>query len=198
MVQAYRKEAIYRRMRHYAREHDRDQRRIDDLQAAKATYQAGMRAIESCWNQVQLLNNGTGARVLGSLCSHGLQLIAELRALMPATADLDSFQDASGEWMLRCVRTGLVTVDFVADLWVKLGHLSMRFLRMSSLSDCAQRFLWTVGLLCVVSRGAYGRTIPATGCAQSPPSNRVRILRYLFSISRPGTISRSAIGFDDP
>ena len=39
-------------MRHYAREHERDQRRIDQLQAAKTSYLVGMKAIEACWNLV--------------------------------------------------------------------------------------------------------------------------------------------------
>ncbi|KAH7108505.1 hypothetical protein BKA62DRAFT_682424 [Auriculariales sp. MPI-PUGE-AT-0066] len=72
-LEAFRKEAIYRRMRHYAREHARDQNRIEQLEAAKLTYHVGMRAIESCWSQ----------------------LIAEMRALVPSCAATDSFQKAN-------------------------------------------------------------------------------------------------------
>ncbi|KZV81614.1 hypothetical protein EXIGLDRAFT_844460 [Exidia glandulosa HHB12029] len=51
-LELFRKEAIFRRMRHYAREHERGRRRVEELEAAQETYLAGMQAIETCWNQL--------------------------------------------------------------------------------------------------------------------------------------------------
>lgn len=51
-AQLFRKEAIYRRMRYYARESERYQEEVDGLNRRRATCEAGIAAIEACWNQV--------------------------------------------------------------------------------------------------------------------------------------------------
>jgi hypothetical protein len=50
--QLFRKEAIFRRMRHYSREHDRSQSRVAELERRKNTCEAGLAAMAACWTQV--------------------------------------------------------------------------------------------------------------------------------------------------
>jgi E3 ubiquitin-protein ligase BRE1 len=52
VFQAFRKEALYRRMRHYARELERTQATADEFEKRKNVCEAGMAAMEACWNQV--------------------------------------------------------------------------------------------------------------------------------------------------
>ncbi|GLB37588.1 putative BRE1 E3 ubiquitin ligase [Lyophyllum shimeji] len=51
-LELYRKEAIFRRMRHYSREHERSQSRIAELERRKQTCEAGLAAMAACWNQL--------------------------------------------------------------------------------------------------------------------------------------------------
>ncbi|KAF8813812.1 BRE1-domain-containing protein [Phlegmacium glaucopus] len=48
----FRKEAIYRRMKHYSREHERSQARIQELERRKSTCEAGLAAMSACWAQL--------------------------------------------------------------------------------------------------------------------------------------------------
>ncbi|KAG6920311.1 hypothetical protein DXG01_005080 [Tephrocybe rancida] len=50
--QLFRKEAIYRRMRHYSRENERSQSCIEDLEKRKQSCEAGLAAMTACWNQL--------------------------------------------------------------------------------------------------------------------------------------------------
>ncbi|KAJ7747309.1 BRE1 E3 ubiquitin ligase-domain-containing protein [Mycena metata] len=51
-LEMFRKEAIFRRMRHYSREHDRSQSRIAELERRKNTCEAGLAAMAACWTQL--------------------------------------------------------------------------------------------------------------------------------------------------
>ncbi|CAE6518024.1 unnamed protein product [Rhizoctonia solani] len=51
-LEAFRKEALYRRMRHYARELERTQATASELEKRKNVCEAGMAAMEACWNQL--------------------------------------------------------------------------------------------------------------------------------------------------
>ncbi|CUA66878.1 E3 ubiquitin-protein ligase BRE1 [Rhizoctonia solani] len=51
-LENFRKEAVYRRMKHYARELERTQAVADELEKRKNTCEAGMAAMEACWNQL--------------------------------------------------------------------------------------------------------------------------------------------------
>ncbi|CAE6449136.1 unnamed protein product [Rhizoctonia solani] len=51
-LEAFRKDALYRRMKHYARELERTQATVDELQKRKNMCEAGMAAMEACWNQL--------------------------------------------------------------------------------------------------------------------------------------------------
>lgn len=51
-IELFRKEAIFRRMRHYSRENERSQSRIAELERRKNTCEAGLAAISACWNQL--------------------------------------------------------------------------------------------------------------------------------------------------
>lgn len=52
--QLFRKEAIFRRMRHYSRENERSQSRVAELERRRNTCEASMAAMEACWTQVHL------------------------------------------------------------------------------------------------------------------------------------------------
>ncbi|RDB24923.1 E3 ubiquitin-protein ligase BRE1 [Hypsizygus marmoreus] len=51
-LELFRKEAIFRRMRHYSREHERSQSRIAELERRKHTCEAGLAAMSACWSQL--------------------------------------------------------------------------------------------------------------------------------------------------
>ncbi|KAF9454051.1 BRE1-domain-containing protein [Macrolepiota fuliginosa MF-IS2] len=51
-LELFRKEAIFRRMRHYSRENERSQARIVELEQRKNTCEAGYAAIVACWTQL--------------------------------------------------------------------------------------------------------------------------------------------------
>ncbi|TFL01551.1 BRE1-domain-containing protein [Pterulicium gracile] len=51
-LEVFRKEAIYRRMRHYARENERQDSRIAELERRKTTCEAGLAAMSACWAQL--------------------------------------------------------------------------------------------------------------------------------------------------
>ncbi|KAJ7647129.1 BRE1 E3 ubiquitin ligase-domain-containing protein [Roridomyces roridus] len=51
-LEMFRKEAIYRRMKHYSREHDRSQSRIIELERRKNACEAGLAAMAACWSQL--------------------------------------------------------------------------------------------------------------------------------------------------
>jgi len=53
----FRKEAIFRRMRYYSRESERCQIRIVDLERQKLKCEAGLAAMETCWQQVKTLRD---------------------------------------------------------------------------------------------------------------------------------------------
>lgn len=52
ILQLFRKEAIFRRMRYYSRENERSQTRIAELERRKITCEAGLAAMSACWAQV--------------------------------------------------------------------------------------------------------------------------------------------------
>ncbi|PFH53827.1 hypothetical protein AMATHDRAFT_136911 [Amanita thiersii Skay4041] len=51
-LESFRKEAIYRRMKHYFRENERSLARIAELERRKNTCEAGLAAISACWSQL--------------------------------------------------------------------------------------------------------------------------------------------------
>ncbi|KAI3618765.1 e3 ubiquitin-protein ligase bre1 [Moniliophthora roreri] len=51
-LELFRKEAIYRRMKHYSRENERSQSRIAELEERKMTCEAGLAAMSACWQQL--------------------------------------------------------------------------------------------------------------------------------------------------
>ncbi|KIJ19161.1 hypothetical protein PAXINDRAFT_166993 [Paxillus involutus ATCC 200175] len=51
-LEHFRKDAIFRRMRHYSRENERSQVRIAQLEQRKSTCEAGLVAIAACWEQL--------------------------------------------------------------------------------------------------------------------------------------------------
>ncbi|KAK7005736.1 putative allantoicase [Favolaschia claudopus] len=51
-LEMFRKEAIFRRMRHYSREYDRSQSRIAELERRRNTCEAGLAAMAACWTQL--------------------------------------------------------------------------------------------------------------------------------------------------
>ncbi|KAG6831681.1 hypothetical protein H0H92_008324 [Tricholoma furcatifolium] len=51
-LELFRKEAIYRRMKHYSRENERCQSRIEELEKRKQSCELGLAAMSACWNQL--------------------------------------------------------------------------------------------------------------------------------------------------
>ncbi|KAG6837509.1 hypothetical protein H0H93_008434 [Arthromyces matolae] len=51
-LELFRKEAIYRRMKHYSRECERCQTRIEDLEKRKQSCEMGLAAVMACWKQL--------------------------------------------------------------------------------------------------------------------------------------------------
>ncbi|KAF8210585.1 hypothetical protein K438DRAFT_163909 [Mycena galopus ATCC 62051] len=51
-LEMFRKEAIFRRMRHYSREYDRSRSRVAELEKRKTTCEAGLAAMAACWAQL--------------------------------------------------------------------------------------------------------------------------------------------------
>ncbi|KAG6898158.1 hypothetical protein C0992_004145 [Termitomyces sp. T32_za158] len=51
-LELFRKEAIFRRMKHYSRENERCQSRIEDLEKRKQSCEVGLAAMTACWNQL--------------------------------------------------------------------------------------------------------------------------------------------------
>ena len=49
---AFRKDAIFRRMKHYSRENERNLAKIAELEQRRNTCEAGLAAIGACWSQV--------------------------------------------------------------------------------------------------------------------------------------------------
>ncbi|KDQ57820.1 hypothetical protein JAAARDRAFT_178316 [Jaapia argillacea MUCL 33604] len=60
-LELFRKEAIFRRMKHYSRECERSQSRIAQLEQRRAVCEAGLTAMQACWQQLV-----ESMRVLGS------------------------------------------------------------------------------------------------------------------------------------
>ena len=52
-LQLFRKDAIYRRMKHYARENERSQVKIAELERRDHTRGAALAALEATWAQVR-------------------------------------------------------------------------------------------------------------------------------------------------
>ncbi|CAL1706865.1 unnamed protein product [Somion occarium] len=51
-LEMFRKDAIYRRMKHYSRENERSQAKIVELERRRSTCEAGLAALEACWTQL--------------------------------------------------------------------------------------------------------------------------------------------------
>ncbi|THH32505.1 hypothetical protein EUX98_g1696 [Antrodiella citrinella] len=51
-LEAFRKDAIYRRMKHYSRENERSLVKIAELERRRHTCEAGLAALEACWSQI--------------------------------------------------------------------------------------------------------------------------------------------------
>jgi E3 ubiquitin-protein ligase BRE1 len=51
-LELFRKEAIFRRMKHYSRENERNQARIAQLEQRRSSCEAGLVAIAACWKQL--------------------------------------------------------------------------------------------------------------------------------------------------
>ncbi|KAI0645645.1 BRE1-domain-containing protein [Trametes meyenii] len=51
-VELFRKEALYRRMKHYSREAEKSQARVAELERRRSQCEAGLAALEACWVQL--------------------------------------------------------------------------------------------------------------------------------------------------
>ncbi|TFK54161.1 hypothetical protein OE88DRAFT_1732858 [Heliocybe sulcata] len=78
-LELFRKEAIFRRMKHYSREHERSQHRIAELERRRDACEAGLSAIQACW-----------AQLIGTI-----RLLVNPEALPPADIDTKDLFDMS-------------------------------------------------------------------------------------------------------
>ncbi|GBE81020.1 E3 ubiquitin-protein ligase BRE1 [Sparassis crispa] len=51
-LEMFRKDAIYRRMKYYSREHERSLARVQELERRRSTCETGLAALEACWTQI--------------------------------------------------------------------------------------------------------------------------------------------------
>ncbi|KAJ3553638.1 hypothetical protein NM688_g3503 [Phlebia brevispora] len=51
-LELFRKDAIFRRMKHYSRENEKSQAKIAELERRRDTCEAGLAALEACWTQL--------------------------------------------------------------------------------------------------------------------------------------------------
>ena len=54
ILQAQRKEAIYRQMLEYRRSYEQEAKRANEIEAQKRALEASVQAVEFCWTQVSL------------------------------------------------------------------------------------------------------------------------------------------------
>jgi E3 ubiquitin-protein ligase BRE1 len=53
VAQTFRKEAIYRRMKYYSREHEKAKQRLDEAKLESRKLEAAIVAMETCWKTVR-------------------------------------------------------------------------------------------------------------------------------------------------
>ncbi|KZT26692.1 hypothetical protein NEOLEDRAFT_1155451 [Neolentinus lepideus HHB14362 ss-1] len=78
-LELFRKEAIFRRMKHYSRENERSQHRIAELERRRDACEAGLSAMQACWTQL-----------IGTI-----RLLVSPEALPPASIDTEGLFDMS-------------------------------------------------------------------------------------------------------
>jgi E3 ubiquitin-protein ligase BRE1 len=86
--QSFRKEAIFRRMKHYSRENERAQDTITELEKRRHALEANVAAIGACWEKVYLCSVCNSC-----MRADGRQLVQEVRLLvkpetLPAAEEL--------------------------------------------------------------------------------------------------------------
>lgn len=64
-------------MKHYSREYERSQGRIEELERLRRTFEAGLAALEACWTQVRGLSPA-----VSHTCSDFVQLLDTARSLV--------------------------------------------------------------------------------------------------------------------
>jgi hypothetical protein len=107
--QMFRKEAIYRRMKHYCREHERSKARIQELERRKNTCEAGLAAMSACWAQVGNLDPLLNSLVLCATVTRRLLTIIRLLCRSIARRYHKAYRQAqrcssSEAGKCRCVR----------------------------------------------------------------------------------------------
>ncbi|KAH7929827.1 BRE1-domain-containing protein [Leucogyrophana mollusca] len=112
-LELFRKEAIFRRMKHYSRENERSQARIAQLEQRKTTCEAGLVAIAACWEQL--------VDTIRTLAPPD-----QLPAVEVPTHDLfDLSQHVSGEHGLKAaLEQNMHTTQRLVTSFMKLGEKS--------------------------------------------------------------------------
>ncbi|KAJ7446245.1 BRE1 E3 ubiquitin ligase-domain-containing protein [Mycena galericulata] len=146
-LEMFRKEAIFRRMRHYSREHDRSQSRIAELERRKNTCEAGLAAMAACWTQLveairllakpeDLPPNAPNTRDIFDISSHisdddAPDLVSALEDNMKATRNLvtkfvslgSGSQLSGGETYARCQKVQTECVALRSEMQVMQHRL---------------------------------------------------------------------------
>ncbi|KIP08412.1 hypothetical protein PHLGIDRAFT_88220 [Phlebiopsis gigantea 11061_1 CR5-6] len=112
-LEAFRKDAIYRRMKHYARENERSQVRIAELERKRNTCEAGLAALEACWAQLI----GT-VRSLGN--SEKLPaVVVDTRDVLDLTKHVTSEPDSSD--YVEQLRSRMYATEQLVAAFVRVG-----------------------------------------------------------------------------
>ncbi|KAF7361671.1 putative allantoicase [Mycena venus] len=141
-LEMFRKEAIFRRMKHYSREHDRSQSRVAELEKRKNTCEAGLAAMAACWTQLveairlvakpeDLPQNTPNTRDLFDISSHISDddvpdLVSALEDNMQATRNLvtkfvslgNGSQISGGDAYIRCQKVQTECVALRSEMQV--------------------------------------------------------------------------------
>ncbi|KAJ7902091.1 hypothetical protein B0H14DRAFT_2669873 [Mycena olivaceomarginata] len=137
-------EAIFRRMRHYSREHDRSQSRVAELERRKNTCEAGLAAMAACWTQLveairlvakpdDLPSITPNTRDLFDISSHisdddAPDLVSALEDNMQATRNLVTKfvslgSSSGGDAYIRCQKVQTECVALRSEIQVINGKL---------------------------------------------------------------------------
>ncbi|KAJ7346872.1 BRE1 E3 ubiquitin ligase-domain-containing protein [Mycena albidolilacea] len=143
-LELFRKEAIFRRMRHYSREHDRSQSRVAELERRKNTCEAGLAAMAACWTQLveairlvakpdDLPPTTPNTRDLFDISSHisdddAPDLVSALEDNMQATRNLVTKfaslgSGSGGDAYIRCQKVQTECVALRSEIQVINGKL---------------------------------------------------------------------------
>ncbi|KAJ7072145.1 hypothetical protein C8F01DRAFT_1243222 [Mycena amicta] len=143
-LEMFRKEAIFRRMRHYSREYDRSQSHLAQLERRKSACEAGLAAMAACWSQLletirlvanpeDVPPNAPQPHEIFDLSSHiseddAPELVSALQDTMAATRNLVSrvanlAPSSGGDAYIKCQKAQTECGALRSEMQVMAGRL---------------------------------------------------------------------------